>query len=243
VVIVDERLAQRAWPGQNAVGQRLRIPDALPGSPIVIGVVPHLRHRALTHEVREQVYLSVRQSLRNPMAFVVKSGTEPAGLAGPIRETVAAMDPQLPVYDVRPLDEYVTSAKSAQRFTTVLAALFAAVALLLACLGVYGVMAYSVQQRRREFGVRLALGAQRYQLAQAVLREGLRLTAAGAAAGLACTIAAAPALRTQLFAVTPYDPATYVGGAGVLVLAALAACWIPARRSARLSPVEALRVE
>lgn len=243
VAIVDERLATRTWPGQTAVGKRVRVPDLLEAPATVVGVVRHLRHRTLTAEVREQVYVSVRQSRRNPMVYVVRTSGDPSAALAPIRALVRDLDAQLPIYDERPLTAYVMEARAARRFTLTLVAVFAAVALALAAVGVYGVIAYSVGQRRHEFGVRLALGARPARLVRDVLGEGMRLAAIGLAAGLAVAFAVARALEGQLFGVTPHDLPTYLAGAGVLMVAAIGACVWPALSTTRVSPAEALRAE
>jgi predicted permease len=243
VAIVDDKLAARTWPGETAIGKRIRVPDLLEAPATVVGVVQHLRHRTLTAEVREQVYVSVRQSRRNPMAYIVRTSGDPAATLAPVRSLLRQLDAQLPIYDERPLAAYAIEARAARRFTLTLVAVFAAVALALACVGVYGVIAYSVGQRRHEFGVRLALGARPARLVRDVLTEGVRLAGIGLAGGLAVAFAAARALEGQLFGVTPYDLLTYLCGAGVLLSAAIGACLLPALSTARVSPAEALRAE
>jgi predicted permease len=247
VVIVDERLAKRMWPGQSAIGHRLAVDPFVTGHATVwstvVGVVRHLRHRSPVEEVREQVYFPQRQIRRNPAVFVVKSAGDAAALAGPIRLLVARLDPELPTYDMRPLSDYVERARATRRFTMMLAVLFAAAALALTCVGVYGVVAYSVTRRRHEFGVRLALGAGRRQVMSLVAREGARLAARGLIAGVGVTAIATWWLRSQLYGVSPWDAASYLAAIPVLAFVALAACVLPARRATSSSPVDALRAE
>jgi putative ABC transport system permease protein len=247
VVIVDERLARLAWPNESAIGKRLAVDPQSSGHPAtrvtVVGVVRHLRHRSLTTEVREQVYFPQRQINRNPAAYVVRASTDPAALAGPIRAILARLDPALPISEVRPLAEYLTAARGAQRFTMILAGAFAAVALLLACVGLYGVVAYSVAQRRKEFGVRLALGALPRQVRALVLREGAGVAAVGLVLGIPAAWLAARLLRSQLFGVTPRDATSYAIAVGVLGLAAMLASWFAARRATAASPLEVLRAD
>jgi len=247
VVIVDERLARRAWPGQSAVGRRLAVDPHSSGHPnvwvTVVGVVRHLRHRSLQAEVREQVYFPQRQILRNPVAYVIRTGGDPSSLAAPLRRAVARLDPELPLYDVRPFADYRAAASGAQRFAMILATAFAAAALLLACIGLYGVVAYSVAQRRTEFGVRLAVGAMPRQVRALVVREAMRLAAVGIAVGAPAALLGARLLRSQLFGVTSGDPASYSAALCVLAIATIFAALIAARRAGGGSPFEALKTE
>jgi len=244
VVVVDDLLARRAWPGQSALGRSLIVDPGSSGVPTVpvtvVGVVRHLRLRSLVEDLTEQVYFSAEQVPRNPLAYVVKTTGDPAALVGPIRAELARLDPLTPIYDVRPFSTYVREAAAGRRFTMTLAACFAGVATLLASVGVYGVMAYSVTRRRREFGVRLALGAMPRQVAGAVLGEGAVLAAIGIAIGVVGARAAAQALRHQFFGVTPSDPLTYALVIPALGLVLILACWLPARRATSGTPMDAL---
>jgi putative ABC transport system permease protein len=247
VVIVDERLAARTWPGQSPIGRRLGVDPTVAGTPsmwvTVVGLVKHVRHRSPTEDVREQVYFPERQIPRNPFVVVVKTGADPAALVAPVREAIRGLDAALPIYDVLPLDDYMTRAQAIRRFTALLASVFAAAALLLASVGVYGVIAYSVSARRREFGVRLALGAGAGPIVTTVLGEGTRLTAMGLAIGIVAAVGGAWWLRSQLFEVAPWDLASIALTVLVLALAALVACAVPARRALRTDPAEVLRAD
>jgi ABC-type antimicrobial peptide transport system permease subunit len=209
----------------------------------VVGVVRHLRVRSLVEDLTEQVYFSADQVVRNPLAYVVRVNGDPAAIVPSIRAAIAQIDPLIPLYDVRPFGEYVRSAMAGRRFTMTLAACFAGVAVLLACVGVYGVMAYTVARRRNEFGVRLALGALPSQLVASVLREGIALAGIGLAIGGAAALGIAQLLRSQLFGVTPSDPATYAIVLASLGLVLILACWLPARRTSAANPLDALRTE
>jgi predicted permease len=247
VVIVDERLAARTWPGQSPIGRRLGVDPFVTGSPstwvTVVGLVRHIRHRNPTEDVREQVYFPQRQVPRNPFVMVVRTARDPARLTGAVRETVARIDAALPIYDVRPLAAYVERAQAIRRFTALLATVFALAALLLASVGVYGVMAYSVSSRRREFGVRLALGAGAGQIVGAVVREGTFLTATGLLLGIAGAVAGAWWVRSQLFDVAPWDLASLAATAIILGLVTVVAVAVPARRALRTDPADVLRAD
>ncbi|HSD26366.1 MAG TPA: ABC transporter permease [Vicinamibacteria bacterium] len=247
VVVVDERLAARAWPGRDAVGQSLEVEfmkdgDFVPTKATVVGVVRHLRHRSLTEEVREQVYLPYRQSRRDPMAYVVRTRADVGTLAAAVHAEVAALDKDLPAYDVRPLEAYVRASLDARRFVMLLSGLFAAVALLLAAVGTYGVLAWAVSRRQQEFGVRRTLGAGPLEVLRLVLSEGLGLAATGLLVGLAAAAVLTPALRGLLFGVGPLDPLTYASVALVVAAATVVACVVPARRALTQDPVEVLRL-
>jgi predicted permease len=245
VVIVDEMLARRLWPGRSAVGQPFLIGQASPDRRVsVVGIVRHLRLRSLVEDLTPQVFIPYRIAQRSPMAYVVRIGAgDPSTLAADVRATVAALDPRLPIYDVRPMQAYVEAARSIRRFTMLLAAAFAACALALTCVGVYGVLAYAVAHRRHEFGVRRALGANAVQIRREVLGEGLRFALAGCAGGLAGAAGAARLLQSQLYAVHPRDPISYSVAVGLILCCAAAACWIPAHRASAISPMDALRNE
>ena len=247
VVIVDDRLAARTWPGQPAVGQRLGVDPFVTGKPAawatVVGVVKHVRHRSPIEEVREQIYFAQRQVQRNPSLFVVRTTADPASLAGPVREAIARLDGQLPIYDVRTLADYAEGVRATRRFTMVVAVLFAAAALALASVGVYGVIAYSVTQRHHEFGIRLALGARAGQVAALVLREGAGLAAKGLGLGVLAATVVTWLLRGQLFGVSPWDALTYAAAVPILMVVAILACLLPLRRATTTSPAEALRAD
>ena len=246
VVIVDDQLARRAWPGRSAIGQRIASDPFSTGHAVVwstvVGVVHHLRHRSVLEDLGDQIYFPERQVARNPMAFFVRGG-DASTLATAIRRSVAALDPELPVYDVRPFDDYAASARASQRFASILAVAFAAVALALATVGVYGVLAYAIARRRYEFGVRLALGAEPRDIVRVVLREGVTLAAVGGGAGVLAGAATAQLLASQLYGVTPRDTASFLSAIAAMAVATLAASWLPARRATRVSPLEALRAE
>jgi len=243
-VIVDDIMAARMWPNGDAIGRTFLIDPGGSGrfsTARVIGVIGHLRHRSLTNTGREQAFLPALLYPRNPIAYVVRASGDPNALASPIRAAVRGLDPALPVYDMKPLADYVVAARAASRFTLTLAAVFAGIAVLLSVVGVYGVIAYAVNRRRREFGIRLALGAGRGTLVGLVLREGAIVTASGLALGLMGAALAAGWLRSELYATTPYDVTVYAAAAAVLATAAMAATVAPARRASGTRILRVLR--
>jgi predicted permease len=247
VVIVDERLAARTWPGESAVGKRLGVDTFVTGKPdiwaTVIGVVRHVRHRSPVLEVREQIYFPQRQALRNPSVYIVRTAGEPGAVAPAVRGALKTIDAALPIYDVRPLADYAAAANATRGFTMRLAVIFAMVALVLASVGIYGVIAYSVTLRHHEFGVRRALGARATQVLALVARDGARVLGRGIIFGLAGAALVTWLLRGLLYGVSPWDLRTYAAAVPVLLAAGLVACILPARRAVTSNPVDALRAE
>ncbi|MCM2255658.1 MAG: ADOP family duplicated permease [Vicinamibacteria bacterium] len=249
VAIVGERLARMLWPGQDAIGQRLatvgsKAPDGSFRFSEVIGVVADGRYRGLA-DVRLDLYVPVEQS-PFPVQFVVVRGRDEAtheALATRLRAAVAALDPLQPVTDVAPLRALVADAQGGARFRSQATGGFAVLALLLAALGIFGVVGWSVAERRRELAVRLALGAGRADVLGLVLRDGLAPVAAGVLAGLAAAAVLARLVRSLLFEVSAADPAIFALAAGLLLAAAVAACLPPALRASRVDPAEALAAE
>jgi putative ABC transport system permease protein len=242
VGIVDDRVARALWPGGTALGKRFRI--QLPGLEWVevVGVVGHIHNDALDVDARPQVYWPYPQRAQDRMVLVVR-GDEPRSLLPSLVGAVRAVDPDQPVYDVRTMDEVLARSLSQRRLTTVLLAVLALVSLFLASVGLYGVIALGVVGRRREFGIRLALGARRGDVTRLVLREGAVLAAAGTLAGLIAAVALGGAMKGLLFGVAAGDAANVAGAPLVLGLVALAASYIPARRAGAVDPATTLRSE
>jgi putative ABC transport system permease protein len=210
-----------------------------------VGVVRHVRYRDLGADGRGQVYVSYYQSVRPELAFTLRAapGADPRNLAAPARREVARVDPDLAVSKVRLLEDYVRSASTAARFTTVIAGALAGLALLLAGIGIYGILAYSVAQRSNEIGVRVALGGRPRDIVWLVLRQTVGLVAAGLAAGLVGSLLLTRLLQKLLYGVGPRDLATLAGAAVVLAAAGILAAVLPARRAVRVDPITALRGE
>jgi predicted permease len=248
VVIVGDLAAKRSWPGETAIGKQIAVDPWVTGRPdlrrwrTVIGVVKHMRIRSLIEEGSDQVYMPIRQVPR-PTTYVVRTSGDPAEILPAIRSRIRELKPPTPVYDIRPMEQYVVAARSAQRFTMFLAAAFASVAVALAFVGVYGLITYSVNTRSHEFGVRLALGAQAEQIRSLVLREGIRLVVAGLTIGLAGAALVARLLQAQLFGVTAYDIPTYAVSVAVILCAGLVASLLPARKASASNALKIIRAE
>jgi predicted permease len=242
VVIVDDMFARELWPGERAIGKHFftRVEG---GQVTVVGVVRHLKLRSLVDELLPQIYVPWALAQRNPTAYVLKTARPPMSLANEVRAAIAGVDRKLAIYDVRPLDAYVGAARATRRFTMQIAVAFAIAALVLTCVGVYGVLAYTVAHRRHEFGVRRALGADASHVIREVMREGFGFAAAGCAGGLAGALVAGPLLQGQLYSVHPRDPLSFTIAIGLVLAGAAIACGIPAYRAAIVSPMEALRSE
>jgi putative ABC transport system permease protein len=245
VIIVDETLARLAWPGQSAVGKQLQLqPTGTPnGFAEVVGVVEHMRQHDLTRDVLHQIYYPIGQGTPTVMTLVVEASLDPASLVPAARRTVEEMDPDLPVSDLTPMGTYLTEAQAQARFSLVLMTVLGAVALLLTAVGVFGVISYSVTQRTREFGIRLALGEDPRQTTRSVVLGGMRLVLVSIGIGLVGSLGMTRLIAGLLYEVRPADPVTF-GGIGLLLAAvALLACYLPARRATRVDPALTLRSE
>jgi predicted permease len=250
VIIIDDRLAARFWPGADPVGKRMwrpADPRLLPPADdaqflTVVGVVNTVRVRTLSGEGERlgAVYYPMTQSPSRTLALAVRSSTEPATLTAAIRAEVKRLDAELPLSNVRTMTERRDQVMETRRTPLVLAVVFGAVALFLAAIGLYGVLAYQVAQRRREIGIRMALGGQAAAIVRLVLGEGLAMVGAGGLLGVAGILAMGRVLENQLFGVRPSDPLIIAGIVCVVGLVALGACLVPARRAAAIDPVRAL---
>jgi predicted permease len=256
VIVVDELAASSLWPGQNPLGKRVAfeyrgqsVADPQPVWREVVGVVRRVRHYSLTGtSARVQVYVPYTQPplyvrLLSAMAVMVRTENDPAAMGASIQREVAAMDPDLPVFQIRTMIEYVDNNLEQPRLSMAVLAVFSGLNLLLAMIGIYGVLAYSVLQRTREIGIRMALGATRGSVMGFVFKQGAAISAAGIAAGVAGSLACMHLIRDLLFGVTPTDLTTYIAVPLVLFAVALCATVNPARRATKVEPVVALRYE
>jgi putative ABC transport system permease protein len=243
VVIINETFAHKYWPGEDPVGKRLLDPENRVPPAQVVGVVGDIKHWGLDDKAEEYLYTSSTQTPDNQMFVVVRTAADPAGMTASVRNEVRALDKQLPVYDVKPMRQRIIESTASRRLVMLLLGVFAAVALALAAVGIYGVMAYSVTQRTHEIGIRMALGARRGDIVRMVVRQGMLLALAGVALGLLLSFAVTRFMASLLFGVGANDPATLVAVSLILALVALLACLIPARRAMRVDPMVALRYE
>jgi putative ABC transport system permease protein len=243
VLVINETLARRHWPDEDPVGKRV----SLGGDDSyweIVGVVGDVRHFGYESAPDPQMYISYMQLPTPRMALVVRAqGGDPTGLAGSVREQVYAVDPNQPVFAVRTLDEVVRGSTRQRRFTVELLGLFAIVAILLAMVGIYGVMSYSVSQRVHEIGVRMALGARRSEVLRLTMAKGLKWVLAGTALGVVAALGMTRLVSSLLYGISATDPAVFVGVAVLLVATATMAAYLPASRASRVDPVVALRHE
>ncbi len=257
-VVITEGLARRFFPGQDPVGKRIKF--GLPEAPLplytIVGVVGDVRQSGLDTEPASSIYLSYLKSrsaeilrpggdpfLLQSMHLVVRSAADPLALASAVRSRALAVDKDQPVYDVQTMEQRLANWTAPQRFRTLLLGLFAALALVLAAVGIYGVLSYAVRLRAAEIGIRMALGAHTADILKLVVGQGMAVTLAGVAAGLAAAAALTRLLTGLLYGVTPTDPATFAAVSVFLTAVALAASYFPARRAAKIDPMEALRHE
>ena len=245
VIIIDETLAARAWPGENAVGKRLQTQPT--GSPNrfseVIGVIEHIRSQDLARAVRPQIFRPLIGFGGTQPFVVVRTTVDPASLIPVVRQLIASMDPDAPVDRAQPMTAYVNDALAQSRLTLVLMAGFGIVALIMAAVGIYGVISYSVSQRTKEIGIRMALGQEARQIRNLVVGQGLRLVAISLLIGLAAAYALSVTVSGLLYGVNPRDPLTFGGMAAFLLAVALLGCLIPARRATAVNPLAALKAE
>ena len=243
VAVLSESLARGLFPDEDPIGKRLFIAGSGADLSTIIGVVGDIRHKGLDSQIDWAVYLSYRQTPRPSMALVLRTAVNPMSLANALRESVREVDPALPVYQVMTMNERLSNSISARRLNLTLLASFAALALLLAAIGVYGVISYVVTCRTHEIGIRMALGAQRSDVIKLFLRQGMSLVLIGVGLGIFGALALTRLMTSLLFGVTHNDLFTFAAVAMLLSLIALLACYVPARKAAKVDPLVALRHE
>jgi putative ABC transport system permease protein len=245
VVVINETLARRIWPGEDPIGKRLKEGRAESQMPWreVVGVVSDVKLNGVERETPMQTYLPLAQRPNPFFGLVVRTAGDPLQLAATVERTMHSVDKDLPVFGIRSMDQLLGNSMAQRRLTLTLLVSFAVLALLLAAVGIYGVISYSVRQRTHELGIRMALGARTVDVLKLILAQGLKLTLLGVVIGLGAAFALTRWMETLLFNVRPTDPLTFTLIAAVLSLVALFACWIPARRATKVDPMIALRYE
>jgi putative ABC transport system permease protein len=246
VMIVDEKVGKRFWPGQNPIGRRIKPgpPDSKSPWYTIVGVVNDMKYRGIPENptADPDVFVPFAQGARN-FRLVVRTPLDPAAVAPSVRAALRATDPTMVIFDVNTMNALIASQTSRSRFTGWLMAIFAAVALLLATIGIYGVIAYGVSRRTQEIGIRIALGAARNEVLRMVVARGMTMIVAGLVIGAAAALALTRLLSTLLYGVKPADLISFVAAALAMAAVALIACLIPASRATRIDPVIALRSE
>jgi putative ABC transport system permease protein len=240
-VLVDQKTVRRFWPDQDPLGRRIQFGDGVWRE--VVGVVGSVKNGGLDAEGREQIYAPYTQFPRSTMYLVLHTESAPLSLLGAARAEVRALDRTVPVSEVKTLEQQLDGSVAIRRLSMTLLLVFALLALVLAAVGIYGVMSYSVSQRTHEIGIRMALGAQPADVLKLVVRQGMVLTLIGVAVGLAASFALTRFLSSLLFGVSATDPVTFAGVALLLAAVALAASYLPARRATKVDPMVALRYE
>jgi putative ABC transport system permease protein len=250
VAIVDDEMARRFWPQEDPIGKRVTFGPS-PGAAdttardwiTIVGVVGHAMHEGLDADPRVQVYLPYPQTGAQGLAVAVRTAGRPEGYVNQLRAAVRSVDPDQPIAMVRTMDELLAQSVGQRRLSMLLLSLFSGIALVLASVGIYGLMSYSVAQRARELGVRIALGARRADVLRLVLRQGMSLALTGIVLGVGAAAALSQLIASQLYDVRPIDPATFGAVAALLAVTALAANLVPALRAMQVDPATILREE
>jgi putative ABC transport system permease protein len=243
VMLVSEAFAKKFFPGEEPIGQRINFGGDEKQAPEIIGVVADVKNNDVDEAPDPTVYQPYSQNARLTMNLVIRGSQDPTRIASAIRNEVQVLDPNLPVSNIKTVGEMFAERISPKRLMTYILAVFGLIALLLASVGIYGVMSYAVTQRTQEIGVRMALGAQAHDVLKLVIKNGMTMAFVGVAIGLAGAYALTRLLANLLFKVTPTDLVTFAGVTIALIVVALFACYVPARRATKVDPLVALRYE
>jgi predicted permease len=243
VAVIDNKLARQYWPKEDPLGKRIQ-PTTGEGWYTIVGIVSHIMQSDLAGDTGRGVfYVSLYQRPMPMGSILVRTSGDPAAAASVIRDAVRAVDPMLPLYQLKTMDALLADSLAPRRFAMRLLGFFAAAALFLAALGLYGVLSYAVTQRTREIGIRMALGAERGTVTKLIVGQGLRLAGIGVGIGIGVAMVFARLIESQLFEVRAIDPVTIAAMTCTLMAAAILASWLPARRAVRTDPIVALRYE
>ena len=245
---MNEALARKHWPNDSPIGKRVAFSRDEPQWYEIVGIVGNIKHRGLDAADRPELYVPYRQPLFaswtvRPMYVAVRTAGDPLAAAATVRRELARVDRDQPISDVRTMDERIGRSLAGRRFNMVLLAVFASLALTLAGIGIYGIVAYSVTERTHEIGVRLALGAQRRDVMAMIVAQGMAMTVIGTAIGVVSALLLARVMSSLLFGVSAADPVTFAAIPVLLAAVAFVACYVPARRATRVDPLVALRTE
>jgi putative ABC transport system permease protein len=243
VLILNEALARKLFPGEDAIGKRFRSPAFGKGHATVVGVVSDVRHNGLDQDVTPEIFAPYWQNAWDMIALTIHTQVDPLSLINAVRRQALAVDPNLPIYEVMTMEQRLSDSVSSRRFNLLLLGAFAAFALILAAVGVYGVISYAVTRRTHEIGVRMALGARTPDVLRLFIKQGMSLVAVGVVIGLLGALALTQVMKSLLFGVSAIDPLTFALVASLQALIALAACYLPARRATKVDPIAALRHE
>jgi putative ABC transport system permease protein len=245
VAVINETMARRYWPNENPIGRRLTVGLPRANNPwaTIIGVAKDLPHRTIDSTPEPDWYLSRARGPQPNQVLFVRTAAHPSAFAAPIRKVVAEVDRNQPIANIKTMSDVVSDTVAPRKFTLVLFVLFALIAMVIAGLGIYGVIAYTAAERTHEVGIRMALGAQKSDVLGLIIKTGVMLTLIGIALGLVLAIALTHVMTTLLFGITPNDATTFVVVSAFLILVALVACYVPARRATKVDPLVALRYE
>jgi putative ABC transport system permease protein len=243
VCIINDFFARTMFPGRDPIGQHIQIGNNYSISREVVGVVGSVKQAGLDDKETYQIYEAYAQLPRSGTTFIVQTASEPMAMLPAVRHAIQQVDPQEPVAKPRTLEQVASEAVALPRFRTLLLGLFGALAVVLALVGLYGVMSYTVTQQTQEIGIRMALGAQQRNIYGLIVLRGMALVGIGVATGLVASLAMTRLLAVFLFGVTPRDPATLASVILLFAAVAAIACWIPARRASQVDPLVALRHE
>jgi putative ABC transport system permease protein len=242
-IIISESFARSFFPNEDPIGRRLTLDLGEPWPGEIVGVVGNIRHSSLASEPWREMYTNIAQTPRGQVNLVIRTSSDPAMITSAVKAEVQSLDRDLPIYSPKTMEQRVAESAAAPRFRTLLLALFAALALVLAGVGIYGVISYTVTQRTHEIGIRMALGAQRRDIFKLIVGRGVVLTLIGVAIGLAGAFLMTRVMASLLFGVSATDPVTYGIVSALLIAVALAACYVPARKATKVDPMIALRYE